>query len=496
MVIQCSACDTRFKIADDKLKPGGVKVRCSKCQEVFTVMPPEEEEPAFDMEETPGFEPASEPAADDGGWNDLSASFDDNAASEPTTDEGGWNDLAQDMAEDSTASVDAPSFDDFSLGDDLPADEPAEESFSFNGTTEDEQDDSFSFGLDSDDTAEESSTDVNEEAFAFGGGSTAEPEENLGEGAQDEFAFDESGNISLDSDASSDDFDWGDNSATSDSLDFDTPSATGSNEGLDFSGISLQDDGAAPAIRTVAPQLPPKPAQRPEGGPKRPANTKGPQKTAGSKKRGATMGRHSAKKKKGPWRTLAMLVLLVALLLGGGLYSMQQMGYWNGDFAQVASADFVGFGEALWARADAEIQKLLNNKPPEPAGSIAVTDISGRFVDNKTAGRLFVIDGKVRNDFLKTRSAIAVRGILYNAAGKAVAQQKAFCGNVMNTAELASLPIAKILERSNNQFGDALSNLDVQPKDTLAFTVVFNNIPADIVEYNVEIAESSPGSQP
>ncbi|NIQ94740.1 MAG: hypothetical protein GWN87_11400, partial [Desulfuromonadales bacterium] len=38
MVIQCSSCDTRFKLADDKLKPGGVKVRCSKCKEVFTVM--------------------------------------------------------------------------------------------------------------------------------------------------------------------------------------------------------------------------------------------------------------------------------------------------------------------------------------------------------------------------------------------------------------------------------------------------------------------------
>jgi len=494
MVIQCSACDTRFKIADDKLKPGGVKVRCSKCQEVFTVMPPEEEEPAFDMAETPA---VPEPAADEGGWSDLSASFDNDADAEPASDEGGWDDLAHDASDESGAGDEAPSFDDFSFGDDMPADEPAEESFSFSGTPEKDQDDSFAFGLDTDNATDDTSTDVSEDAFAFGGSDIPEPAENVGEGAQDEFSFDDSGNIALDSGsgADSDDFDWGDNSAASDSLDFDTPSSS-SDEGLDFSGISLQDDGAATAAEPAAPRTAPKPDQRPEGGPKRPASAKGPQKNAAGKKRPAAKGRHSAKKKSGPWKALALLVLLVALLLGGGLYSMQQMGYWNGDFAQIASADFVGFGENLWARANAQIQKALNNKPLEPAGSIAVTEISGRFVDNKAAGRLFVIDGKVRNDFSKTRSAIAVRGILYNSAGKAVAQQKAFCGNVINTAELASLPMAKILERSNNQFGDALSNIDIQPKATLAFTVVFNNIPADIVEYNVEIAESSPGSQP
>ena len=37
MVIQCSECQTRFKLADDKLKPGGIKVRCAKCKHVFTV---------------------------------------------------------------------------------------------------------------------------------------------------------------------------------------------------------------------------------------------------------------------------------------------------------------------------------------------------------------------------------------------------------------------------------------------------------------------------
>ena len=43
MIVECEACQTRFRLADEKIKPGGIKVRCSKCKEVFTVTHPEPE---------------------------------------------------------------------------------------------------------------------------------------------------------------------------------------------------------------------------------------------------------------------------------------------------------------------------------------------------------------------------------------------------------------------------------------------------------------------
>ncbi|MBU5613460.1 DUF3426 domain-containing protein [Geomonas azotofigens] len=35
MILQCDQCNTKFRLDDSKLKPGGVKVRCSKCRHVF-----------------------------------------------------------------------------------------------------------------------------------------------------------------------------------------------------------------------------------------------------------------------------------------------------------------------------------------------------------------------------------------------------------------------------------------------------------------------------
>ena len=43
MIIECDKCHARFKIADSKVKPQGVRVRCKRCQNIFVVRRPEEE---------------------------------------------------------------------------------------------------------------------------------------------------------------------------------------------------------------------------------------------------------------------------------------------------------------------------------------------------------------------------------------------------------------------------------------------------------------------
>ncbi|MGC9043406.1 MAG: zinc-ribbon domain-containing protein [Myxococcota bacterium] len=39
MIIKCDKCQTSFKLPDEKVKPEGTKVRCSKCKNIFTVYP-------------------------------------------------------------------------------------------------------------------------------------------------------------------------------------------------------------------------------------------------------------------------------------------------------------------------------------------------------------------------------------------------------------------------------------------------------------------------
>ena len=58
MIIQCDQCDTRFRLDDSKVTGRGVRVKCTKCQNLFVVAPPESEaEPEKAAEES--FQPTA-----------------------------------------------------------------------------------------------------------------------------------------------------------------------------------------------------------------------------------------------------------------------------------------------------------------------------------------------------------------------------------------------------------------------------------------------------
>jgi predicted Zn finger-like uncharacterized protein len=60
LIVQCEHCQTKYRIADEKVKGKGVKVRCAKCENVFTVTAPEEA-----AAPPPSAPPAPEPPAPD-----------------------------------------------------------------------------------------------------------------------------------------------------------------------------------------------------------------------------------------------------------------------------------------------------------------------------------------------------------------------------------------------------------------------------------------------
>lgn len=128
-------------------------------------------------------------------------------------------------------------------------------------------------------------------------------------------------------------------------------------------------------------------------------------------------------------------------------------------------------------------------------GSITAKNPVGSFITNKEAGELFIISGEAVNGFKKPRATIQVKATLFGKNGAVVVQKSAYCGNQLTKEQLATLPMAKIEAAMNNQFGDSLSNLGVQPGKGIPFVIVFANVPKDVVEFGVEIAGSTVASQ-
>ena len=127
MIIRCEACQTRFRLADEKIKAGGTKVRCSKCKEVFTVMPPEPEPVeetvdygSFNMEKVADEAPAGISATNEEPPSETSATED---AAPP-----------EESAQEESSDLDFSGLES-EMGDEVPKDELADE-FSFVDTSQ------------------------------------------------------------------------------------------------------------------------------------------------------------------------------------------------------------------------------------------------------------------------------------------------------------------------------------------------------------------------
>lgn len=233
MIVQCEACQTRFRLADEKIKANGTKVRCSKCKEVFTVMPPQPEP----VEET----------VDYGSFN-MEAVTDEAPADEtPPSEQAEQQASAPEPAASSTESEQDESSElDFSsleseMGNAVPSDELADE-FSFVDTSQlqdptseqqpDKPEDNFALEEEPQEEAAFGDSADFDDAFS----ETDEPDAAL------EFEFNEGPEISEpgsddDTDVPAGDF------AFSDELDFSTDEQPGVDD-IDFSKDETADPSA------------------------------------------------------------------------------------------------------------------------------------------------------------------------------------------------------------------------------------------------------------
>lgn len=558
MVIQCSECQTRFKLADDKMKPGGIKVRCAKCKHVFSVGAPEPE-----VEPTSAAALAAA-AGSFAGWQQEDSAQDfslgrqsrqDTAATVESSDDafglGGsaekaiWDDFSLETSADPTPAAAIPPLaadttdDDFDLGF-TPTPEPAAarsqspaEDFGFSAEPAAEVDD---FGLEEKPAA--SGTDDFDFGLELG---TAAPSEALGSAAdfelarqdtsaaEDDFAFGDESAAGFDNllgddtvgelstpeikAAADDDFDfaeppkattarevfdfgaeddslqfadldgspaktsaWGDVDSDAFGDDFDLAGEGKSDKAFDFSEMSFQEEARVDHLGdddfgSISLQSPAEPqAVKP------PApialQTNSAEVTERAPKPAPPLPT-VVPARRGPLNRLVLFVLALLLALIGAA------------------------GYFLWQTGGiAPLMDRIGGTPPAPLAQpqIRLTGLNGYFVTNKDAGQLFVIQGQAINEFAEIRSALTVKGALFDKGGKLLVQQTVFCGNRLDDTALQELPFAKISEAMNNQFGDTLSNLNVAPGKTIPFTIVFRNFPPELAEFTVESVDSRPGS--
>jgi predicted Zn finger-like uncharacterized protein len=450
MLVTCENCNAKFKLDDSLVKDSGSKVRCSKCRHVFTAYKPSvpEEDRQADYE-LPG-DPSEAVAESEENSLDFQL-FDTEEEQEDLsledfgleddpdfTSKGGISDEM--VSEDEITAADL-GFDDEVVSEESP--DIAEEGLS----AEDEDDEELGLedlALDGEEVEEApEGLEASDEEISFEGlsleedGSPAEDAETPTEASDQDLSFDEL-NLEME--------------GTEEGSSEDTVMEEQSTEETEFAfpddvPVASMEDGEE-AQEEVQEEVPPVPPQMME----------------------------TPKRK--PVAAPFLVVLIVVLALGGGY-----LGY-----TLVKGGDIhIPFLESLSG---------ANTDMMDP-GNLRITlledAIGGEFIDNKSAGRIFVIKGKVKNDYPEMRNFIQVKGILYSKNGKVARDQTVYCGNILSATELQTLGKEMVNRKLNNRFGENKSNFKVPRGKALPFMLAFFDIPQDLGEYSVEVVGSAAG---
>ena len=191
-----------------------------------------------------------------------------------------------------------------------------------------------------------------------------------------------------------------------------------------------------------------------------------------------------------------LMILAVLVLLSGGTYytlaSLDNKGIkipLINDFARTGITDLIDKVKSL-----PFIDKIFKSKTDDLVGNLKIipieNTITGNYVKNSKEGMLFVISGKVKNEYDYNRSHISVKGNLFTKDGACVNTQTVYCGNELSSLDLENLDFNNIIQRLNQQDGNNKSNINIKPGTIESFMIVFNKLPKDIEMFNVEVAGS------
>ncbi|MCC6502358.1 MAG: zinc-ribbon domain-containing protein [Deltaproteobacteria bacterium] len=489
MIIQCDKCATRFRLDDSRITPSGVKVRCTKCDNVFIVTPPPPPE-EVQVEELFGVAPGMDEKSQTTGEKNLQSKamppkrkeddrhlafdFDSEVTREdifkPTagsgTDEAPGFDMGLAPEEEKPGQNKKLTLDglDFSFSEDRSGEEKEDSSWlssSAKDSVEDPDEDPFAGAFDE----PVASKEPTEEKVGFGVGLSAGAPGAPGA---------TSATSAIDDDKT--DFDFGFDAPPGEDEKDDEPSAPKPAEEKEAAEPEEEKPAkaenvipfsAAAAYTREAEATAPSELDEDDTEQKGEAFKTVLSKTIENDSPlsfGASEEDEEGEqeieeedepkeRKLGQPRMGAIIAALIIVLGGGIIY-------------------FTGVIDKL-------TQILM---PPSAAKVVEIESIKGFYEENKNFGKLFVIDARVKNITDEPQAVKAATGVVYDDSGDKIAEKSVSPGRIVSIDDIRNLQKEE-LERA---FRDPSGGI-IPPKGSVPVMVLFIEVPEGLSEFGVDI---------
>jgi predicted Zn finger-like uncharacterized protein len=430
LIVQCEHCQTKYRIADDKVKGKGVKVRCAKCENVFTVAPSESDTQAA-TPAPPSSVPQGEPplSEGDGPAPPLPPSTDeavpghtdeppglpplpplDGPQDPPFAEKGPQPDDTMPPLDQATDSFELPSLGDESA--DPAAHRPAHEMDQTGltspppSTADQPEDGGFEIEATVRDEDQPGSDPFGNEA---GEGAAAVPQEQDADGHW--------GNIAIGGPAAPDEA--GDDFGLAGSSAYEPPPPVPLDEPMEQS-LPGHTDGTGSGTATV-------PAYKPET------------KTSGGRKKGV------------------VILLLLAALGAGGYFAYPK------------------------------IMEIVQSRGEQTEGILTPANVQVKAL-TRTDGRIvYTVRGEVKNESAGNVGLIQVEAQFRNVSGDVLSKATSYCGNLFDDRDLVSIDLKQVRSDLQNELGQSLSNANIAPGQVVPFLVILDNPPSGVSKVTVTI---------
>ena len=109
---------------------------------------------------------------------------------------------------------------------------------------------------------------------------------------------------------------------------------------------------------------------------------------------------------------------------------------------------------------------------------------------NDKIGKIFVIEGKVVNEFPEPKELIELEGAIYDNERKPIEVKRQLAGSQLSLFQLQVLNEKEMESFLNNKMEILANNTNVQPGGEVPFMILFYDPPENVSEFGVKIVDA------
>ena len=143
----------------------------------------------------------------------------------------------------------------------------------------------------------------------------------------------------------------------------------------------------------------------------------------------------------------------------------------------------------FWLKGGSEEPQLTDQELARKVKLLTMRNVRQYIVDNEKVGKVFVIEGKVVNEFPEPKELIAVEGAIYGSDKRVIATKKQLCGTQLSLFQLQVLSEKEMEAFLNNKIEILTNNINLKQGAEVPFMVLFYTPPDHVAEFGVRIVD-------